>query len=216
MAVQESFLSKVSDAVSSGTVEKEVKRSAVWFKEKIKGLKGELRNRFSKTNARTFYREAPDKFVPDRLGRRMYLGDMFCYWYNPKHRMSLPYYDMFPLVVIAEPLPTGFSGINLHYIPPLVRARLLGKLMDSSDIDIDIKSKLRSQWSFIRNFSRFPEVRGAVKKYLTRQVTSRMYKVNPVHWKSAIFLDTQQFVGAREGEIYRQSAKRPERKRAQV
>ena len=88
--------------------------------------------------------------------------------------------------------------------------------MEASDLDIDIKSKLRSQWGFIRNFSRFPEVRGAVKKYLTSQVSGRMYKVNPVHWKSAIFLDTQQFVGAQAADIYRINAKRPDRKRAQV
>ena len=56
MAVQESFLSKVSDAVRSGTVGKEVKRSAKWFQDKIKGLKGDLRNRFSSTNAAKFYR----------------------------------------------------------------------------------------------------------------------------------------------------------------
>ena len=58
MAVQESFLSKVSDAVRSGTVGKEVKRSAQWFQDKIKGLKGEVRNRFSSTNAAKFYRES--------------------------------------------------------------------------------------------------------------------------------------------------------------
>ena len=183
----------------------DVERSASWYMKTVRNIASGLNQ--------------PNEVFGSDLGeytQRLDIGQMYAFKYNPKHKETLPYYDMFPLVVIAEPLPTGFSGINLHYIPPLVRARLLGKLMDSSDIDIDIKSKLRSQWSFIRNFSRFPEVRGAVKKYLTRQVTSRMYKVNPVHWKSAIFLDTQQFVGAREGEIYRQSAKRPERKRAQV
>ena len=61
MAVQESFLSKVSDAVRSGTVGQEVKRSAKWFQDKIKGLKGDLRNRFSSTNAAKFYREAETK-----------------------------------------------------------------------------------------------------------------------------------------------------------
>ena len=183
----------------------DVERSASWYMKTVRNIASGLNQ--------------PNEVFGSDLGeytQRLDIGQMYAFKYNPKHKETLPYYDMFPLVVIAEPLPTGFSGINLHYIPPLVRARLLGKLMDASDIDIDIKSKLRSQWSFIRNFSRFPEVRGAVKKYLTRQVTSRMYKVNPVHWKSAIFLDTQQFVGAREGEIYRQSAKRPERKRAQV
>ena len=67
MAVQESFLSKVSDAVRSGTVGKEVKRSAKWFQDKIKGLKGEMRNRFSSTNAAKFYREAEVRTTPQIL-----------------------------------------------------------------------------------------------------------------------------------------------------
>ncbi len=64
MAIQESFLSKVSDAVRGGTVGKEVQRSAKWFQDKIKGLKGDLRNRFSSTNAAKFYREAETKIQP--------------------------------------------------------------------------------------------------------------------------------------------------------
>ena len=34
--VQESFLSKVSDAIKTGTVGQEVRRSAQWFQDKIK------------------------------------------------------------------------------------------------------------------------------------------------------------------------------------
>ena len=86
MAVQESFLSKVSDAVRSGTVGKEIKRSAKWFQDKIKGLKGDLRNRFSSTNAAKFYREAETKINPAVLKRRAAYGDLFCYYYNPKYR----------------------------------------------------------------------------------------------------------------------------------
>ena len=183
----------------------DVERSANWYMKTVRNVASGLNQ--------------PNEVFGSDLGeyaQRLDIGQMYAFQYNPKHKETLPYYDMFPLVVISEPLPTGFSGINLHYIPPLVRARLLGKLMDASDLDVDVKSKLNSQWGFIRNFSRFPEVRGAVKKYLTSQVSSRMYKVNPEHWKSAIFLDTQQFVGAQAAHIYRQSAKRPERKRKQL
>ena len=91
MAVQESFLSKVSDAVRSGTVGKEVQRSARWFQDKIKGLKGDLRNRFSSTNAAKFYREAETKVQPAVLRKRVEYGDLFCYYYNPKYRATLPY-----------------------------------------------------------------------------------------------------------------------------
>ena len=56
-----SLLDKVQDAVRTGTVGAEVKRSARWFQDKIKGLKGTLRNQFSSTNAPKFYREAENK-----------------------------------------------------------------------------------------------------------------------------------------------------------
>ena len=128
MAVQESFLDKLSDVIRKGTVKKEVKRSAKWFQDKIKGLKGELRNRFSRTNARTFYREAPNKFVPDKLGRRMNLGDMFCYWYDPKHKMILPYYDMFPIIMLIGFEQETFLGLNFHYLRPKHRAMLLDRV----------------------------------------------------------------------------------------
>jgi len=180
-------------------------RSANWYMRTVR-------------NVATGLNEPNEVFGSDlgEYAQKLDIGQMYAFRYDPKHKQTLPYYDTFPLVIISEPMPTGFSGINLHYIPPLIRARLLGKLMEASDLDIDIKSKLRSQWGFIRNFSRFPEVRGAVKKYLTSQISGRMYKVNPVHWKSAIFLDTQQFVGAQAAHIYRENAKRPERKRKQL
>ena len=95
MAVQESFLSKVSDAVRGGTVGQEVKRSAKWFQDKIKGLKGEVKNRFSSTNAAKFYRES-EKISDVVFQKRVSLGDLFCYYYNPLYRKTLPYYDMFP------------------------------------------------------------------------------------------------------------------------
>ena len=183
----------------------DAERSANWYMKTVRNVASGMNQ--------------PDEVFGSDLGeyaQQLEIGQMYAFKYDPKHKETLPYYDTFPLVIISDPLPTGFSGINLHYIAPLVRARLLGKLMDTSDLEIDVKSKLNAQWGFIRNFSRYPEVRGSIKKYLTNQISGRMYKVNPVHWKSAIFLDTQQFVGARAGEVYQLSAKKPERKRRQV
>ena len=53
-----SLLDKVSDAVRKGTVGQEIRRSARWFQDKIKGLQGTLRNQWTQTNAPKFYREA--------------------------------------------------------------------------------------------------------------------------------------------------------------
>ena len=65
-----SLLDKVQNAVRTGTVGAEVKRSARWFQDKIKGLEGTLKNQWSRTNAPKFYREAENKVNPRVLKLR--------------------------------------------------------------------------------------------------------------------------------------------------
>ena len=44
------------------------------------------------------------------------------FFYDPKYKKTLPYYDTFPLVLPLERIPGGFAGINFHYLRP-VKAR---------------------------------------------------------------------------------------------
>ena len=143
--------------------------------------------------------------------RNIDVGKMYLFTYDPKHKATLPYYDTVPLVVIVDTIPGGFSGINLHYLAPTLRANLLDKLYPLTEVDD--KSTLRSAWSFVKNFSRFPEVRGSVKKYLTVNITGELIEVNPQNWKAAIFLPVQNFVGATERTVYRNTMEKPQRTR---
>ena len=51
-----------------------------------------------------------------KVARRLEVGKMYMFTYDPKWKADLPYYDTVPLVVIAEPTAQGFSGINFHYL----------------------------------------------------------------------------------------------------
>ena len=62
------------------------------------------------------------------LTSRMWLGRMYFFVYNPKHKATLPYYDMFPLVLPVERYSDGFLGINFHYLAPKDRAFLLDEI----------------------------------------------------------------------------------------
>ena len=150
-----------------------------------------------------------------KVATQLDVGKMYMFAYDPMTKETLPYWDNLPLVVICDPLPTGFSGINLHYLSPLLRANLLDRLMPSVD-KVDSDSKLRSNWSFVRNFSRFPETRKSTKRYLTQQIRGQMIEINPRHWKSAVFLPVQQFQGASASKVYRDTMTKPERRRRQV
>ena len=66
------------------------------------------------------------------------LGNMYLFSYDPKTKETLPYYDRFPLIIPFRPSVVsgkagsgpGFYGLNLHYIPPRLRARLMDALYD--------------------------------------------------------------------------------------
>ena len=109
-----SLFDKVSDAIRTGTVGAETKKSAKWFLMKTKGLEGSLRNRWTQTNAPKFYREAETKVSPKVLKLRVNRGDMFAYYYHPKLRATLPYYDQFPLILLMSEEKFTFIGINFQ------------------------------------------------------------------------------------------------------
>ena len=59
------------------------------------------------------------------------IGKMLFFNYDPKHKDTLPYYDRFPLIFPIELYDDGFLGINMHYLPPLFRARLMDALYET-------------------------------------------------------------------------------------
>ena len=197
MAVQESFLSKVSDAVRSGTVGKEVKRSAQWFQDKIKGLKGEVKNRFSSTNAAKFYRES-EKITDAVFQRRVSLGDLFCYYYNPKYRKTLPYYDMFPMIMLIAAEKETFLGINFHYLRPKWRAILLDR------VTAKIGGGL-PKWSKLRNIK---QIAPTIKRYRFDHIMRKVIPIEEDEHEIAIFLPTERFKKSGKAKVWSESERK--------
>ena len=196
--VQESFLSKVSDAIKTGTVGQEVRRSAQWFQDKIKGLKGGLRNQFSSTNAAKFYREAETKVNPTVLKRRAELGDLFCYYYNPKYRATLPYYDMFPMIMLIGAEKDTFLGINFHYLRPKWRAVLLDR----------VSAKLGSglpRWSKLRQIR---QIAPTIKRYRIDHIMRRVVPIEENEHEIAIFLPTERFKKSAKAKVWADSERK--------
>ena len=122
------LLDRLTDTIRSGAIGKATKRSAKWFRDKIQGLKGGLRNRFSTTNPDKFYRESDNKINPALLAKRASLGSLYCYHYDPKYKLTLPYYDVFPMIMLIGVESDTFLGLNFHYLAPKLRAILLDRV----------------------------------------------------------------------------------------
>ena len=128
----EELTERAQETVRRGQTRQAQVRSEGWFKDKVKeitakgkeigkGAVGSIRRQFSRTNPRQFYKEAENKISVGGIRR----GSLFAYWYDPKWAKKLPYYDEFPMMMMVEKAKGGFIGLNFHYLPPMLRPRLL-------------------------------------------------------------------------------------------
>lgn len=133
-------------------------------------------------------------------------GDMYMFMYDPKTKEKMKYYDRFPLVIPFRVIKGGFLGLNLHYLPPLLRDRLLTRLMKlADDQTLSPDTRIRMTWNIISNSARYPEVEPCVKRYLVSHVRSRFLKINPTDWRTTIMLPVESFMGNTKQNVYRNS-----------
>lgn len=134
------------------------------------------------------------------------IGSMFSFFYDPKHKQTLPYYDMFPLVFVIGPKPGGFLGINLHYLPPVLRAKLMDQLHTiTNNRKYNNTTKLRISYELLAKASRFRYFKPCVKHYLFEHVQSKYLKIEPWYWDFAMMLPTEQFRKADIDTVWNQS-----------
>jgi hypothetical protein len=133
---------------------------------------------------------------------------MYMFFYDPKHKDTLPYYDQFPLIFVIGDAKGGFMGLNLHYLPPILRAKLLDGLIDLKNNDkYNETTRLKLSYELLNGSSKFKEFKPTIKHYLTAHVKSRLALVPPSEWEIATFLPMAQWKGASSNQVYKQSRK---------
>jgi len=144
-----------------------------------------------------------------RLREKSLIGRMYFYFYDPKNKDALPYYDRFPLVIPIERYPDGFLGLNLHYIHPKYRITLLDKLSDVATNDtFDEKTKLRINYEYLAAASKIFEATPCIKRYLFGHIDSRFLEISADEWDIAAMLPVETFVGASTSKVYSDSRKK--------
>ena len=144
----------------------------------------------------------------DRLKSRNTIGKMYFFAYDAKHKATLPYYDRFPLIFPVDRVQGGFYGINFHYLPLKLRAQLMDTLYDvSSNQRYDESTKLKLSYGILKGAEKFNLFKPTFKRYLTSQVRSRFVEIYPSEWDVALFLQSEQFVGASKTKVWADSRK---------
>jgi len=191
----ESLFDKLEAEAYRRNLPKRSKEASTWFKSQLKSM-GQI----------NMHKMLKD----DRLKKqRPRIGEMFMYVYDPKHRKTLPYYDRFPLTIIVDKAPGGFYGLNLHYLPLVIRAKLLDKLSEiANNQKYDATTRLKLNYKLLAGAKKYKYFKPCFKHYLTRQINSRVMKVEASEWDIAIFLPTENFSGAKKTKVWKDSRKK--------
>jgi len=170
--------------------------SIKWLLRKIADMK-KTSNIASMMNREQFRKN--DKFI---------LGGLYYFYYDPKTKDDMPYYDRFPLVLIIDRYPDGFLGLNLHYLPLKYRVAFLDKLLDYAVYTPEDEIKrIRISYEILSMSRRMKEFNPCIKRYLNSQIQSKMLTVQPNEWDIAIFLPIQQFKKAKATKVWEDSVK---------
>jgi hypothetical protein len=128
------------------------------------------------------------------LKNRQVMGSMFMFWYDPKHKDTLEYYDAFPLVIVLKPAKGGFLGLNLHYLPPILRAKFLDGLLEvTNNKKYDQTTKFNLTYDLLKRATKLKYFKPCIHHYLTTHVRSRFAMVQAPEWEIAVFLPTADF-----------------------
>tara|TARA_B100000614_G_scaffold148972_1_gene132199 strand:- start:254 stop:763 length:510 start_codon:yes stop_codon:yes gene_type:complete len=127
-----------------------------------------------------------------KITGRVNFGALNMFIYDPKLKNKLPYYDTFPLVLPIENYRDGFLGINFHYLPYALRARLLSRLDPNAN------------YSALKNVRL---VKPTLKRYLNSNVRSRFRKLEEEDFMTAIMLPVQRFKKSSASKVWSDSRK---------
>jgi len=156
------------------------KRSVQWYRNKIKDL-----------GARVSSRRLINQGA---LARQPSTGKLNFFFYDPKTKAILPYYDRFPLILPIGSAKGGFLGINFHYLPIALRVQLLeaidGKNLSAADYN---------------SLKRINLIKPTIKHYLNNHVRSGFLRIEEEDFLPACLLPVQQFKKASTSRVWSDS-----------
>ena len=133
-------------------------------------------------------------------------GRMSMFFYDPKTKAKLPFYDTFPLVLPLEVVPRGFLGLNFHYLPYALRFKLLQEMQRySSNAKFDNTTRIDANYQSLKNVNL---IKPAIKRYLWSNVRSSFLRIDADEMALACYLPVAQFQKASIGQVFADSRRK--------
>ena len=188
-----SYFEKLETEAFRSGVQPRTKESLEWFKKRLKSVTRVQNNQILK-----------DPLL-NRVQKPL-MGRMYMYFYDPKYKETLPYYDRFPLIIMLSKEKGGFTGLNLHYLPPVLRAKFFDRLTEfTNNKKYDESTRFRLKYNFLKSASKLELFKPCFKRYLTSHLDSKITEVPATEWEVALFLPTDKFVKNSRNTVWKKS-----------
>ena len=168
----ESYFDQISNQIKTGN------EPYQWFRNRIRELGTPT---------------VPELLRSGKLNNRPHPKHLNMFVYAPKLARKLPYYDTFPLIMYLKSAEKGFYGLNFHYLPYALRARLLDAAgQDKLSVSAVEGNRL---------------TKPTIKRYLFGYLRSMCLKIEPEDNLTAIMLPVQRFKKASDTQVWADSRK---------
>ena len=189
------FSKLLQDAQRQGVALNRSQKSVDWLRERARDVKSVQTKKLFEDKSRLVNSVEP--------------GNLYLFQYDPKTKKDLPYYDRFPLVFPFAATEDGFMGLNMHYLPHLLRARLMDGLYEyTSNEKMDKTTKLKINYNLLKSVSKLEYFQPCIKRYIGNHVTSRFIYITPKEWELCLFLPLERFEKASTSRVWADSRRK--------
>tara|TARA_B100000524_G_C23518927_1_gene323399 strand:- start:29 stop:619 length:591 start_codon:yes stop_codon:yes gene_type:complete len=192
-----SLLSKFEGGLRFNEIESYTSKARTWYMNELKNMR---------VNRQAILRD------PEAIKKARPLpGRMFMFFYDAKHKDTLPYFDRFPLILMVESAKPkrGFYGLNFHYLDYRKRALLLSKLLQySNNKRYDESTRLRLSYKLLKGASKLAAFKPCFKHYLPEQIQGQIKMIPADYWETALFFPSEQFRGATKQSVFSDSRRK--------
>ncbi len=148
-----------------------------------------------------------------------FIGRVIIFKYDAFHKEVLPYWDALPVVIPIKLMPKtkvgpgkngpGFMGLNLHYLPPPLRAKFLDALYAHYRMKhLDERQKLHLDYKLLNTTAKLKLFKPCVKHYLFSQFRSSYNVIHPTEWDFVIMLPLARWRKRSEDYIWKDSRRK--------
>ena len=181
---------------SRAGIPSDIKSSLDWFLTKVSGME--------KDGSKVL------RSYRDEVVTKIKLGDMYLYKYLPEHRKTLPYYDIYPMIIALDYKKDGFLGINLHYVPPKYRVVLLNNLQNTIKT-VAGRDIFKIKYPIIAASKKYAYAMPCLKHYKYKQLKSMVRRIPHEEWSLASILPIEKFKKKSKQTVWKESINKARR-----